>query len=89
MAASPGFKLYDAEGVYQASAKEVEFLAAGIGFYGDGSTIRSGHLLVIWTEGTDGRASDSFDVVAQTAYNRLAEEESRIEAKRRRAMNHA
>lgn len=80
MAGSPIWKLYDSQGRYQASAKEVEFLAAGIGFYGEGATIRNGHTMVVWTEGNacnrdepggDGIAYESYDRVALLAEARV------------------
>jgi hypothetical protein len=68
---SPVWKLYDSAGKYQASAKEVEFLAAGIGFYGKGATIKYDHHLKVWTEGVDGTAADSYDFVVKTTYARV------------------
>lgn len=67
MAASPKWKIYDSHGVYQGCVKEVEAGAALMGFYGDGSTIREGHSKgsVVWTEGVDGEAGESYDVVAE------------------------
>ena len=64
MASSPQFKIYDSANTYQAACKEVEAAACLVGFYGEGATIRQGHSKVIWTEGFDGIASESFDAVA-------------------------
>jgi hypothetical protein len=63
MAASPEFKLYDAAGTYQAACKQPEQAAALVSFLGDGATIRYGHTKkdIVWTEGVDGAASDSYD----------------------------
>jgi hypothetical protein len=82
MASAPFFKLYDSRGNYQASFKEVEAAAACIGFYGDGSTIRGDHTLVLWTEGAEDQpASESFDHVASTTQHRLAVFRAGVRAK--------
>ena len=54
-----------------AATKEPEAAAAIVGFYGDGSTIRWGHSKIVWTEGTDGTACESYDQVAETVYSRI------------------
>ena len=66
MAASPKFKIYDAAGQYQASCHEPEAAAVLVSFYGEGSTIRDGHpnKCIVWTEGKDGEAGESYDHVA-------------------------
>ena len=68
--ASPRWKVYDPQGTYQASCKDVEATAVLMGFYGDGSTIRDGHTKIIWTQGEngDGDATESYDIVAMKAY---------------------
>ena len=70
MGHSPRWKVYDAENVYQASCKEPEAAAAIVGLYGDGATIRDGHTRVVWREGADGYGAESYDVTAQTVYER-------------------
>ena len=65
MAASPDWKVYCKNGVYQAACKEIEAAAALASFYGDGATIRYQHTQVVWIEGKDGKAGDSYDAVAQ------------------------
>lgn len=73
MAASPDWKVYDSHGTYQAACKEVEAAAALVGFYGAGATIRWGHRLVVWTEGSEEQpASESYDEVALLAGERVA-----------------
>ena len=69
MASSPRWKVYDKNGEYQASCKEVEAAAAIVGFYGEGATIRASHdkRHIVWTEGVDGWAIESYDTVAETA----------------------
>ena len=68
MARSPRFKVYDANGVYQAACKEPEAAAAVVSLYGPGATIRTGHTRrnTVWVEGEDGdgEAGASYDAVA-------------------------
>ena len=70
MGASPPWKVYRANNEYIASCKLPEYAAmilAGLGE--DGATIRLGHRNVAaWTEGKDGHAFESYDVVARTCY---------------------
>lgn len=74
MAASPDWKIYDSDNVYQAACKEIEAAAALMGFYGDGAQIRFGHNLKVWTEGSEGQpASESYDHVAEIADRRVQE----------------
>ena len=39
--------------------------------YGEGSTIRYDHRLIVWTEGIDGRASNSYDNTREIITQRL------------------
>ena len=71
MAASPRFKVYDSAGLYQAACKEIEGAAALASFYGEGATIRDGHQSIVWTEGQDGCASDSYDATAEIVASRI------------------
>lgn len=66
MAGSPKWKVYDADGEYRAACKYLEEAACLVDFLGDGSTIRAGHdkRWTVWTEGKDGKAGESYDVVA-------------------------
>lgn len=66
MAASPFWKIFDAHGKYQASCHDLGAAAALMAFYGDGATVRTGHTKrhIVYTEGKDGIASESYDVVA-------------------------
>ena len=68
MAASPQWKVYDSSGRYQAACKELEAAACLVaGIYGNGATIRYGHQLVVWTEGSESMsAAESYDNVAAT-----------------------
>lgn len=73
MAASPKWKVYMGD-EYRAACKYVEDAAALVAFLGDGATIRSGHRLVLWTEGKETEAAgESYDSVAATVHERLSE----------------
>ena len=65
MAASPKWKVYSPENEYVAACKHVEDAAAVVALRGDGATIREGHTkaTIVWIEGTDGHAGDSYDAV--------------------------
>lgn len=71
MAATGQWKVYDAQGKYQAACKEIEAAAALVAFYGDGATIRHEHSKPQWTEGVDGAAAESYDVVAETVHQKM------------------
>ena len=74
MAGSPKWKVYDADGTYQAACKDIVAAAALVGsFYCEGSTIRLGHpkKRTVWTEGVDGFASDSYDIVCEVVNRRM------------------
>lgn len=71
MANAPLWKVYDAQGVYQAACKESEAAAVVVGFYGLGATIRAGHRAIVWTEGSELQpASESYDYVGIVARQR-------------------
>ncbi len=70
MAGTPRWKVYDKDNKYQASCKEPEAAGAVVALYGGGATIRDGHTKVVWTEGTDGWAGESYDAVALLVYDR-------------------
>lgn len=81
MSGSPVFKIYDAGGIYQASAKEIEAAAAVVSLYGEGSRIRYTHSHVVWVEGQDGRASDSYDSTSRIVWDRIMAMQKRQYAK--------
>ena len=73
MAGSPRWKIFDSEGRYQASAKDVGLAAMIVTFLGDGATIRDGHSLksTVWTEGQEDQpAGENYDLAAITIYGR-------------------
>ena len=73
MAQSPAWKLYTPDGDYEAACKNIIVAAAVVSVLGEGATIRRGHRLILWTEGKDGWAGESYDDAAETALNRLNE----------------
>jgi hypothetical protein len=72
MAASPGLKVYAASGEYIAACKHATDAAAVVAARGVGATIRDGHKLVVWQEGSEAQpASESFDFVAGLVDGRI------------------
>lgn len=73
MAHSPRFKVYTAKGDYIASVTEPDYGAMLIASacLGAGATIRDGHSQIVWIEGPDGDAGESYDQVANTVYHRI------------------
>ena len=61
MAASPRYKVYTAEGEYEAAVKHPEIAAVVVYVLGEGATVRAGHQRIVWTEGIDGCAGESYD----------------------------
>lgn len=68
---SPQWKVYDAENKYVASTKDTEGASLLMSLYGTGSTIRLDHKRIVWTEGKDGNASESYDQTAIKIQERL------------------
>lgn len=77
MAASPALKIYTASGEYIGSVKEVMAAAVLVNLYGEGSTIRLGHSKkdVLWTQGIDGDAAESYDTTGLTMAKRAGDYE--------------
>ena len=71
MGASPKWKVYDASNNYVASVRDTDGASLLMDLYGTGSTIRLDHRRIVWTEGKDGRASESYDQTAITIKERL------------------
>ena len=73
MASSPALKIYTPEGEYMGSVKEVAAAALLVEFYGEGSTIRHGHSKkgILWTEGVDGQAAQSYDTTGEKMLSRI------------------
>jgi hypothetical protein len=72
MAASPRFKVYTPSNNYVGCVKHPEDAAVLVNAYGPGATIRDGHRKrdIVWTEGVDGDAGESYDAVAELVWNR-------------------
>lgn len=71
MGASPKWKVYDKENNYVASCRDTDGASLLMSLYGDGSTIRLDHRRIVWTEGADGNASESYDQTAIKIQERL------------------
>lgn len=72
MAASPNWKVYDTYDHYQAACKEPEAALALAQFYGDGATIRFGHIFIVWTEGMETHpANDSYESAVVLMWTRI------------------
>jgi len=74
MAGSPKYKVYTASGDYEAACKSLEVAAAVVALLGDGATVRLHHRQVLWTEGIDGEAGESYDGAALVMARRLPPE---------------
>ncbi len=75
MASAPRFKVYR-NGEYVAACKYPEDAAAIAGDHA-GATIRDRHSLVVWTNGPDGNAGESYDACAKTVWERVNAHETR------------
>jgi len=73
MATSPEFKIYGPGGEYEAACKHAETAAAICALLGNGTKIRWCHRHILWTEGKDGLAGESYGVVAHTVHARIAQ----------------
>ena len=71
MGAAPRFKVYTAGGEYVAACKFPEDAAAICAAYGEGATIRDGHARVVFTNGAEADAGDSYDAVARVGWGWL------------------
>lgn len=69
MSASPKWKVYDADGRYQAAMKEPEAALVIVEFYGDGATVRYDHSVIVWRQGVDSR--DSYEEGNEIMASRL------------------
>jgi hypothetical protein len=73
MAASPDYKVYNPRGKYIAACKFPEDAAMIVAGYGKGATIRLGHRIIVWREGSElQEAGESYDYVAQVCYERTS-----------------
>jgi len=72
MATTPRFKVYNPSGEYVAAVKHPEDGAAICAAYGPGSQIRDGHKRVVYEDGKDGDAGNSYDEAAAVVLSRIA-----------------
>lgn len=74
MAGTPRFKVFSPDGEYVASAKTPEVAAMVVGGL-DGGVIRdsSTNGPIVWTDGRDGFAGDSYNYVAEVVWQRIRE----------------
>jgi len=71
MAASPEYKIYNADGKYQGCMKHVEDAAIIIGVWQSGQ-IRWQHSVVVWSERDESQsAAESYDFVADIVAKRI------------------
>jgi hypothetical protein len=73
MGQSPHWKIYTQEKEYVASVKNTEGAGLLANLYGNGTTIRFEHRKIVWTEGVDGRAADSYDFLNEIIMGRVNE----------------
>lgn len=69
----PSWKVFNPAGEYIAACHYAEDAAALVACYGKGASIRWGHTkgMIVWTDGIDGSAGESFDNVATLCNSRL------------------
>lgn len=79
MAQSPKYKIYRGK-EYVGCVKDAEDAAALVAIQENG-TVRLGHSIVLWTEGVDGSAGDSYDVAADKMREREREANEKAYAK--------
>lgn len=61
---SLAFDVYNPDGERVAAIAHIEDGAAILALYGHGATIRAGAHIILYTNGVDGEAGESFDAVA-------------------------
>lgn len=64
------FTIYNAEGSKIGATKYAEDAAVLVSAQGEGATVRCHGSRVVWTEGADGSAGESYDAAATTMYDR-------------------
>lgn len=92
MAATHDWKVCNSDGEYVASFKHPSDAAAFVAILGEGATIRNKHArsTVIWKEGTDGSAGESYDLVAERCFAKVREIAKKAADRRLAAIqNHA
>lgn len=75
MAGSPRWKVYSASDEYIGSCKYLEDAAALCGMRDNRATIRDGHRRIVFTQGIDGNAGDSYDDTREIVLSRTSDSE--------------
>ena len=70
---APQWKIFDQTNLYMGSLHDATDAAAVIANYSKGAQVRFGRKDVVWTEGDDGFAGDSFDGAVEKMFERLGE----------------
>ncbi len=75
MSGVPNWKVFNPKGQYIASCKHPEDAGAIVACYGKGASIRWGHRKqdTMYTDGVDGSAGHSYDIVAEVCRRRFHE----------------
>ncbi len=75
MAATHDWKVCNSDGEYVASFKHPSDAASIVSFIGEGATIRHKHArsAILWTEGKDGSAAESYDAFAEHCFAKVRE----------------
>lgn len=71
------WKVYTPGNDYVASTPDVIAALVLVDFFGPNSTVREGHERVVWTEGVDGEAADSWDDASRVISGRVIPEMAR------------
>ena len=71
MASSPDYKVYDADGKYQAACKDAVHAVVLAEFIGCGASIRWHHKYTVWTVGTPQSVNKSYDDAENTVADRI------------------
>lgn len=84
---APQWKIFDQTGLYMGSLHDPTDAAFVIANYSTGAQVRFGRKDVVWTEGVDGMAGESFDVAVALMFCRL--EDIRLRRKKSAAEHSA
>ena len=78
MAASPQWKVYNFN-EYVGSAQYLELAVAMVSTLGEGGRIKLNHGAIVWQEGKDGWAGDSYDEAVLTIQENLRKRKAKRE----------
>ena len=79
--ASPKYKIYTPDNEYIGCVKHPSDAAVLVSVQGDGATIRIGHAKrdIVYTEGVDGQAAESYDNVAELILEKERKQDEKFE----------